>query len=99
MFALPIFTVWASDRRAVRNCPVDSCRHILTQKNIEKGHIFRCVLCVGITYFHGERADRCRWQREGGERVAAVAKIEQPPCCDDFSGHRNRAVTRQLSSA
>ncbi len=27
-----------------------------------------------IKVFEGERADRCRWQGEGGERVAAVEK-------------------------
>jgi hypothetical protein len=26
---------------------------------------------------NGERPDRCQWQRKGGERVAAVDKIEE----------------------
>ncbi len=38
----------------------------------------------------GERADRCRWQGEGGERVAAVDKIEEKCKPEDFIGHRNR---------
>ena len=38
----------------------------------------------------GERADRRRWREEGGERVAAVEKIEEKRKPEDFFGHRNR---------
>ena len=36
-----------------------------------------------------ERPDRRRWRDEGGERVAAVDKIEEERKPDDFIGHRN----------
>ena len=38
----------------------------------------------------GERPDRRRWRRKGGERVAAVDKIEEKRKPEDFIGHRNR---------
>ena len=43
----------------------------------------------------GERPDHCRWQRKGGERVAAVDKIEEKRKPEDFVGHRNRMVLRK----
>ena len=42
------------------------------------------------SWMMGERPDRCRWQRKGGERVAAVDKIEEKRKPEDFIGHRNR---------
>ena len=39
---------------------------------------------------NGERADCRRWREEGGERVAAVDKIEDRHKPEDFIGHRNR---------
>ena len=38
----------------------------------------------------GERADCRQWREEGGERVAAVDKIEDQRKPEDFIGHRNR---------
>ena len=38
----------------------------------------------------GERSERCRWQIQRAERVAAVDKIEDQRKPDDFIGHRNR---------
>ena len=40
----------------------------------------------------GERPDRRRWRRKGGERVAAVDKIEDQRKPEDFIGHRNRTL-------
>ena len=40
----------------------------------------------------GERPDRRRWREEGGERVAAVEKIEEKRKPEDFFGHRNRTI-------
>ena len=40
----------------------------------------------------GERAERCQWQIQQGERVAAVEKIEGKRKPEDFFGHRNRKV-------
>ena len=41
----------------------------------------------------GERADRCRWQREGGERVAAVkigsGEEPRPPILGTATGQAN----------
>ena len=45
----------------------------------------------------GERPDRCRWQRKGGERVAAVDKIEEKRKPEDFIGHRNRNTGRAVT--
>ena len=42
------------------------------------------------SWMMGERPDRCRWQKKGGERVAAVDKIEEKRKPEDFIGHRNR---------
>jgi len=39
----------------------------------------------------GKRADRCRWQGEGGERSAAVEKIEDRRKPEDFFGYRKPA--------
>jgi len=36
-----------------------------------------------------ERGERCRWQEERPERVAAVEKIEDLRKPEDFFGHRN----------
>ena len=47
-------------------------------------------VCVRVTYLPGERTERCLWQEERGERVAAVDKIEDKRKPDDFIGHRNR---------
>ena len=44
----------------------------------------------------GERADCRRWREEGGERVAAVEKIEEKRKPEDFFGHRNRTEVRVL---
>ena len=38
----------------------------------------------------GERPDRRQWREKGGERVAAVDKIEEKRKPEDFIGHRNR---------
>ena len=38
----------------------------------------------------GERSDRRLWRKKGGERVAAVDKIEDKRKPEDFIGHRNR---------
>ena len=38
----------------------------------------------------GERAERCRWQIQRGEGVAAVEKIEDKREPEDFFGNRNR---------
>ena len=44
-----------------------------------------------LPIFPEERADRCQRQKKGGERVAAVEKIEDQRKPDDFFGHRNIA--------
>ena len=46
VFALPIFTVRAIYRPAVRKCPVDTCRQ-------KKAPTFQSRLGVCVTYFHG----------------------------------------------
>ncbi len=51
--------------------------------------------CVRIIYSRGERAECRQWQEEGGERVAAVDKIEEKRKPEDFIGHRNRTVIQQ----
>ena len=38
----------------------------------------------------GERCERCRWQIERAERVAAVDKIKEMREPADFIGYRNR---------
>ena len=38
----------------------------------------------------GEQADRRQWRKQGGERMAAVEKIEEKRKPDDFFGHRNK---------
>ena len=38
----------------------------------------------------GERAERCQWQIQRGEGVAAVEKIEVKREPEDFFGNRNR---------
>ena len=45
----------------------------------------------------GERSERCLWQIQRGERVAAVEKIEEKRKPDDFFGHRNRIVAATSS--
>jgi len=44
----------------------------------------------GNQFENWERAERCRWQMQRGEREAAVEKIEDQRKPDDFFGHRNR---------
>ena len=49
MLALPIFTVRASYRHAVRNSPVDCCRHpVQLKKNL---HPFRWRLVLALPIF------------------------------------------------
>jgi|GEM_PF-2442372 len=43
----------------------------------------------------GERADRCRWQGEGDERVAAVTEVNRATPRAGRCGHRNRASKRK----
>ena len=42
------------------------------------------------TSLRGERADRCRWQREGGKRVAAVGVQCRRTAAKAHTGYRNR---------
>ena len=53
VFALPIFSARSSYRHAVRNSPVDCCRHCAELLEIEKEPSRSLVLCVCVTYFHG----------------------------------------------
>ena len=50
-----------------------------------------------LPIFLEERTDCRRWREKGGERVAAVDKIEDQRKPEDFIGHRN--ITRQVLSA
>ena len=50
-----------------------------------------------ILALDGERAERCRWQIQRGERVAAVDKIEDQRKPEDFIGHRNRGTCPAIS--
>ena len=56
MFAFPSFAARASYRHAVRNCPVDSFRHIVnTLFYIKKPPPkWMEVKYVRVTYFHGQ---------------------------------------------
>ena len=45
---------------------------------------------VCVTYFHGERCERCRWQMKRAERVAAVGEGRRCLSPRTFAGHRNR---------
>ena len=38
----------------------------------------------------GERAERCRWQTQRGERVAAVGERRSRTVGKERTGHRNR---------
>ena len=51
-------------------------------------------LVFALPIFPEERTDRCLRQIKGGERVAAVEKIEDQRKPDDFFGHRN--IARQV---
>ena len=52
---------------------------------------------LALLIFPEERADRCLWQKKGGERVAGVEKFKEQRKPAEFFGHPN--ITRQVSSA
>ena len=54
MLALPIFTAWASYRRAVRNSPGDCCRRMLPAR-IKKKDFLSEVLVLALPIFTARR--------------------------------------------
>ena len=91
MFALPIFTARESDASAASGRYSELSEW---QRSIKSRISVSPKILTGTAT--GERADCRRWREEGGERVAAVDKIEDQRKPEDFIGYRNRA--RQVLS-
>ena len=44
----------------------------------------------------GERPDRCQWQMQGGERVAAIGERGRRAVADEGAEYRNRSADKEL---
>ena len=85
MFALPAFAARGSDASAAGGRYSEQSEWQRSTKS--RISVSPKILSGTAT---GERADCRLWREEGGERVAAVDKIEDQRKPEDFVGHRNR---------
>ena len=97
MFALPGFATRGSDASAAsgRYSELSEWQRSI-KSSIPRDAMILSGTATGNLSFAvkkhagGERANRRQRRKQGGERVAAVEKIEDQRKPDDFFGHRNR---------